>query len=200
MEEKIEKRPWQLAKERSLPLVIAKLSSMGYAYKPDEVGKMMVTKNLTKYRKYLLNDYEFKGTNLFITFNEDYSSFVDVEGNLRDEPQIYTMGKLDNYADIYENLNLHGYGPYAVPVTDFKLLPYKEGFYPPRTKPKQVKLKGMTGSLDLEYPKVDVENWDENFSSMTIKDFIAIYHCFPVSDKPEINELIKRINVSRSKN
>ncbi len=72
---------------------------------------------------------------------------------------------------------------------------------PKKAKPtKAPKVGTGTGLLDLEIPSPDVESWDENFSSMTVKDFIAILHCYPVSDKPEINEIIKRINVSRSKN
>lgn len=200
MEEKTEKKPWALAKERSLKPVIEKLSSMGYTMTDEFVAKTTVTKNLTKFKTFLLNDYEFKGTNIFIIFNEDYSNYIDLEGNVCAEPMLYVIPKIENYADVYENLNLHQYGPYAVPVADFKLLPYKEGFEPKKTKVKATKPVVTQSLLDLETPGPDVDNWDENFSSMTVKDFIAILHCFPVSDKPEINEIIKRINVSRSKN
>ena len=202
MEEKTDKRPWQVAKERSLKAVTAKLTSMGYTMKPEEVTKVTVTKNLTKFRTFLLNDYEFKGTNIFIVFNEDYSSYIDLDGKVCEEPQMYILPKIDNYADVYENLNLHAYGPYAVPVADFKVLPYKEGFEPKKAKPiKASKIGTGTGllDLDLETPTIDVDGWDENFSTMTIKDFIAILHCYPVSDKPQLNEIIKRINVSRTK-
>lgn len=199
MEEK-EKKPWALAKERSIKPVIAKLHSMGYTMTDEAAAKTTVTKNLTKFRTFLLNDYEFKGTNIFVIFNEDYGHYIDLEGNVCSEPQLYIIPKIDNYADVYENLNLHPYGPYAVPVADFKVLPYKEGFEPKKAKPiKASKVGTGTGLLDLEIPGPDVESWDENFSTMTIKDFIAILHCYPVSDKPEINEIIKRINVSRTK-
>lgn len=200
MEEKTEKRPWQAAKERSLKAVIAKLESMGYTMTDEAASKTTVTKNLTKFRTFLLNDYEFKGTNIFVIFNEDYSNYIDLDGKVCTEPQLYIIPKIDNYADVYENLNLHPYGPYAVPVADFKTLPYKEGFEPKKTKSvKASKVGTGTGLLDLETPGPDVENWDENLSTMTIKDFIAILHCYPVSDKSEINEIIKRINVSRTK-
>lgn len=201
MEEKTEKKPWALAKERSLKPVVEKLKSMGYSMTEEAAAKLTVTKNLTKFRTFLLNDYEFKGTNIFIIFNEDYSEYIDLEGKVCIEPQLYTLPKIENYADVYEHLNLHTYGPYAVPVADFKELSYKEGFEPKKAKPtKAPKVGTGTGLLDLEIPSPDVESWDENFSSMTVKDFIAILHCYPVSDKPEINEIIKRINVSRSKN
>lgn len=200
MEEK-EKRPWQLAKERSISAVTAKLNRMGYHLTQEEVAKKAVTKNLSKFRTFLLNDYEFKGNNLFVIFSEDYSDYIDIEGKVCSEPQIYMLPKIDNYADIYQNLNLQTYGPYAVPIGDFKVLPYKEG-YEAVKKPrvaKTTKVAVGTGVLDLESPGPDVENWDQNFSSMTVKDFIAILHCYPVSDKAEINEIIKRINVSRNK-
>lgn len=200
MQEKSEtKKPWVAAKERALPEAITKLAAMGYTYKPEEVAKMLVAKNINKFRNFLMNDYEFKGTNIFVLFNEDYGSFINtVEAEPCPEPHLYMLPKIENFADVYENLNLHPYGPYAVPFADFKPLPYKEGFIPKRAKTMKPTAPG-TGVLDFDLPKVNVDDWDANFSAMTMKDFIAILHCYPVSDKPEINEIIKRINVSRNK-
>lgn len=196
MEEKNEKKSWALAKERCMPLVADKLTSMGYMVKADELPRVMITKNLTRYKTLLLNNYEFKGNNIFVLFNEDYSDYIDVEGNVCTEPQLYVIPKIENYSDIYENINLHNYGPYAVPINDFKALPAKEGFA--AHSKKSIK-KTETSEVNFD-GSVDVENWDENFSALTIKDFIAILHCHPVSDKPQINEIIKSINVSRNKN
>ncbi len=186
----LDEKPWNAAKARVLTLVESKLKDLGYG-DPKMLAKMMkriTAKNKNSIGDLLLNSYEFNGEAIFVIFNADYSKLVDINGNEIVYPQLYYIPKTTNYEDVYRRIEgKHIYGPYVVPVNEFKILPAN----PNRTVAQS--------TLDLEFPSKsnELDSWDENISALTIKDLAAIMMGYPGSDKEGLNHFIRKANDNR---
>jgi hypothetical protein len=185
----LDEKPWNAAKARVITLLESKLKDLGYD-DPRILAKMLkrvTAKNKTAIGDLLLNSYEFNGEPIFVLFNADYTKMIDIDGNEITYPQLYYVPKTANYEDVYRRIEgKHIYGPYVVPIVDFKVLP-------------AIVTKTVQSSLDLEFPdkSSELDSWDENISALTIKDLASIIMGYPGSDKEGLNHFIRKANDNR---
>lgn len=206
------KGPWHEAKERIEKIAIEKAKNMGYN---GITMSNIIPKTIRDNPNHiLLMGYEFTGKHLFVLFDKNWDQMVDINNNLTAGLVFYTGPICKNYEDVYTSLDIHEYGPYVVPISEFNILPSKvevKKEIQPEIKFESNSIISTESSktdklLDLESLNADykalfsAEEEDEHLSTMTIRDLLSIIQCVPVSTKDWLNQEIRKINVIRNKN
>lgn len=180
---------WKTAQAELIPLVKEALNRVGFKGFTD---KSIRPKTLREYPhgKYLyVKSFEFEKPMIAVFYDRTWQERISVEDGLpTSDLKVYLLKPCKNYAEVYKSEELDEYGPYLVPIEDLELIYPKDSSATPG-------LFDMTTSADLS----DEEDKDENLSAMTIRDYLAIHQCMPVSTKPWLNDTIKKINAIRNK-
>jgi hypothetical protein len=178
---------------------VTKLEELGYI--TTESGKEISPKNYWNSFEgepsILVRPEEFEKRTYFILTTPDWTHISDKAGNaikhvettLPSEIVFYTLKKIENYKDVY-NESIRVSGSWEVPLSDLIKLEPKSVI-----KEKIVE-KPVATLFDEDLLSDDT---DEHFSSMTIRDFHCIINGVPFTDKEWLNKLIQKTNVIRNK-
>lgn len=185
---------WKKVQADILPLVKEALKTVGYSLPVKNLDKIIKPKTLREYAsgKFVyVKSFEFEKPLVAVFYQKDWSTMIDpADGTPSEELRVFVLKPCKNYADIYKAEAYDEYGPYLVPFEDFELV-YPGAAIAP-TAPTLFDL-APEAMLDEEDDK------DENMAAMTIKDYLAIHQCVPVSNKSWLNDVIKKINAVRNK-
>jgi hypothetical protein len=176
----------------------ARLEELGYI--TTESGKEISPKNYWSSFEgepsILVRPEEFERKTYFILTTPDWTHIADKSGNaikhvettVSSEIVFYTLKNTENYKDVY-NESVRVTGSWEVPLSDLLKL-----------EPKSViKEKIVEKPIASLFDEELLDDMDEHFNSMTIRDFHCIINKIPFSNKEWLNKLIQKTNVIRNK-
>lgn len=209
-----EKKPWEIARDVITPMAVKKLKSFGIDGVKD---KNVFPKNIqnTTYDAFdhlLIKPFEFSADLYFVLTSTNWLNIVDKNGMVlgsvsspkAESIKLYKLPACDNFDDVYAFTDFGGTktkltGCYKVPTSDL----IEVGHEAKMSVDLDASDFSKPTAAEFEFPAHDEEENDDdadaNINTMTIKDLYAIMQNVPVSNKPWLNKVIKKVNVIRTK-